>query len=353
MASNKNTQSRVALIGTTGVPANYGGFETLAEQLVIDGGESYTVYCEGARYLTRYEFYKGSKLVYLPIKANGIASILSDLLATVHAIATGHRRLLFLGVSGALGVLLARLIPAARSAVNVDGIEWRRAKWSLPARWLLRALEYVAVSVADIVISDNAAIRSHITSAYGRESLVITYGGDHVSATTAAGSEIASDYFISVARIEPENNPHLILDAFERSGSRLIFYGNWNISVYSQRLYAQYAKLENIELRPATYNSEELLQIRSNAIAYVHGHSAGGTNPVLVEAIHLGRPIIAFDCAFNRETLGQLGDYFRSGEELAALVSKEVRSDYCEQLVNMAKDRYSWKRIAEQYRNIW
>ena len=352
MASNKTKQSRVALIGTTGVPANYGGFETLAEQLVVDDGESYTVYCEGARYSARYDLYIGAKLVYLPIKANGVASILYDLLATVHAIATGHRRLLFLGVSGALGVLLTKLIPRTRSAVNVDGIEWRRGKWSLPARWLLRALEYVAVSVADIVISDNAAIRLYITSAYGRESLVITYGGDHVCPTKAGPAE-ASDHFIAVARIEPENNPQLILDAFERSGSRLIFYGNWSISDYSRRLHAQYGKLENIVLRPATYDSEELLRIRSNAIAYVHGHSAGGTNPVLVEAMHIGRPIIAFDCTFNRETLGQLGDYFRSGEELVALVSKEVRSDYCEQLVNMAKDRYSWKRIAEQYRNIW
>ena len=161
---------KLAIIGTVGVPASYGGFETLVEHIIGDDENQYTVYCSGKHYSDRISGYKGAKLVYIPLKANGAMSVIYDLASILHALIYGHRQFLILGTSGAIVIpLLAVLWPSVRTVTNIDGIEWRREKWQGLAKRFLKFSEYLAVKHSTTVVADNQAIADYVRSAYQRQ----------------------------------------------------------------------------------------------------------------------------------------------------------------------------------------
>jgi glycosyltransferase involved in cell wall biosynthesis len=175
---------KVAIIGTVGLPANYGGFETLVENLIThktNDSISYCVYCSSKNYAEKLREYKGARLVWLPLKANGIQSIPYDIISIVHAVFSSHR-LLILGTSGCIVLPFIRLFSRKHITVNIDGLEHRRQKWGKAARMFLKFSEGMAVRFANVVIADNKAIQDYVQSEYGKASQLIEYGGDHAIA---------------------------------------------------------------------------------------------------------------------------------------------------------------------------
>lgn len=350
---------RVAIIGTVGIPATYGGFETLTEYLTQQLGEKiqFTVYCSSKAYSVKLKEYNNAQLEYIPLKGNGIQSISYDIISLFKA-AKAHDSILILGVSGCIILPVFRLFyKQKRLIINIDGLEHRRGKWNKNVRKFLRYSEKLALKYADEVITDNEAIKKYVKDEYKRESTFIAYAGDHVEKLALTREvqqkySIPDKYALKVCRIEPENNIQLVLDAFSEISIPLILIGNWSNSTYGSSLKTKFGGYKNIHLLDSIYDQNILNQIRSNCTIYLHGHGAGGTNPSLVEAMNLGLPIFCFDCVYNRATTFNEGLYFKDVAELKCLfefTSKETLSSLGETMLKIAKENYTWKKISNQY----
>ena len=355
---------RLAIIGTAGVPAKYGGFETLAEQLLLQWQDQFdlTVYNSTHYYRPeeRRPTWEGAKIVYVPIKPNGLQSILYDIWSMIHALLHSDV-LLVLGVSGCIFLPFLKLFSNKQIIVNVDGLEWRRAKWRGLARKFLIYSEQMAIRYADQIVADNKAIQKYIHERYNQSSWMIEYGGDHCEQEPLSAKLLKKypflnkDYTCSVCRIEPENNIHLILEAFRISRMPLVIIGNWDHSEYGRNLLNQYSKYRNLHLLPPIYNIRILNQIRSNTSLYIHGHSAGGTNPSLVEAMYLGLPVIAFDVIYNRITTEGKALYFSDAADLVQqllILDDASLREVGQKMQSIAEKRYRWQVIAQAYAQI-
>lgn len=354
-------QRRYAILGTVGVPAAYGGFETLAENLARYHAKqahpsALVIYCSGVAFEEQPANFVNARLRYLPLNANGPQSILYDLWSLFSA--AWHRTdvILLLGVSGALGIPILRMFSRARIITNIDGIEWKRAKWSGLAKRVLRWSEHAAVRWSHEVVADNQAIADYVNATYDRPCRVITYGGDHALATPAGpGSalDLPAEFALALCRIEPENNVAMILAAFTRMDIRpLVFIGNWDNSDYGRELKAKYKNAPNLLLCDPIYDPPSLRHVRDRAAIYVHGHSAGGTNPSLVEMMHFGLPVIAYDCEFNRYTTNREAAYFRNADELVDAVEgldAESSRRNGARMAEIARERYTWDKIGAEY----
>ncbi len=354
---------KLGIIGTVGVPARYGGFETLAHQLVDNLNQTYqiTVYNSTKHYSSkeRVSTWNGAKIKYIPFSANGVSSIVYDICSMIHAVLFSEV-LLILGVSGCLFLPILKLFfPFRKIIVNVDGLEWRRAKWGKHAKTFLLWSEKMAIWLADEIIADNAAIQKYVLDRYGKASRLIEYGADHnkteilQSKTIEQYPFLASDYAFKVARIEPENNIHTILKAFAKQKDLpLVLVGNWKNSDYGKSLQKEFNALPHLHLLDPIYQASLLNQMRSNAKVYIHGHSEGGTNPSLVEAMYLGLPILSFDIIYNRITTENQGYYFKSTNELHLLL-ENLETLNLDQMANqlkaVANRRYLWSVIAKKY----
>ena len=352
----------VAVIGTQGVPANYGGFESLVENII---GENcppdirYTVFCSSKDMPERLAAYKNCRLKYIPLHANGAQSIPYDIWSLCRVM-RGYDTILVLGTSGCSFLPVFRLFCRKRLIVNIDGLEHRRAKWGRLARRVLRFSESMAVRFADVVIADNKGIEDYVRDTYRKDAVMIAYGGDHVRRKVSEELQRShlgvyglerGEYAITVCRIEPENNCHTTLEAFAGSDRKLVFIGNWNHSEYARDLKGRYSGYPNIVLLDAIYDLDILYTLRANAGIYIHGHSAGGTNPSLVEAMFFGRPIIAFDVIYNRETTKNEAYYFTDTESLKALISERYLDG--SRMKELAEKEYLWSHISRQYCSLY
>ncbi len=351
---------KIAILGTVGVPGCYGGFETLAENLVNyhdqnDSNSELTVYCSSKTFPDRPERYGNARLRYIGLDANGIQSIPYDWLSLIDAVRRRQDRILLLGVSGAVALGLIRLFTRVRVITNLDGVEWKREKWSWFARLVLRLSEWAAVRFSHDVIADNQAIADYVTERYGVNCTVIAYGGDHALTAVPdnmATADLPESYALALCRIEPENNAAMILEAFAKLDVPLVFVGNWRKSAYGRELKARFESVPNIIIHDPVYEPCALRAIRDKATVYVHGHSAGGTNPSLVEMMHFCIPVLAHGCSFNRLTTEGKALYFRSAQQLA----DEMRSLNTEKakrigavMQEIAQRRYTWEKIGEAY----
>lgn len=350
---------KLAILGTVGVPARYGGFETLAENLVqnaetqAENGNTLTVYCSARAYPERPKQFLGARLRYSRLNPNGPQSVAYDALTALDAVFRGHDTLLFLGVSGAMAIPLLRLVTRCRIVTNVDGIEWRRDKWHGVARRFLRWSEALAVRFSHDVIADNQGIADHLQETYGVKAEVIAYGGDHAldaeNEQPIPAPNLPQDYALALCRIEPENNVEMILEACDGATRSLVFVGNWANSDYGRALRARFGDRPGLHLLDPIYAPRPLYQLRQNASVYVHGHSAGGTNPSLVEMMHFDVPVLAYDCTFNRHTTEGRAAYFSTADQLSALVNDQRPTDNGEAMREIAQRLYRWDEISERY----
>lgn len=347
---------RIAFIGAAGLPNRYGGFESFLEACapVLAESHSVTVTCDAGKYSDRTPLWRGVRRLFLTIPANGAASVFHDVVAFMR-ICRSADAIIVLGVSAGVAFPMMRLVCAISGkilVVNVDGVEWRRAKFGAGKRAFLRISDSMAQIFAHRVIVDSAALLPFLTTAGRRKATCIAYSGDQVSRIPMETGSIR-DRLLTICRIEPENNCHLLLEAVEAGDCPLHydFIGNWDASDYGRALRARYRDHPGITLLDPVYDEHAIALYRERCAVYLHGHSVGGTNPSLVEMLFYDCGILAFDCAFNHETAGDAADYFtdvtslRSG--LAAL-SVALPTDRKADRVTI-RQRYARATIASQY----
>lgn len=355
---------KIAIIGTVGVPAKYGGFETLTEYLIKNLSQDFdiTVFCSGKNYEKKRETYNGAKLKYINLKANGVQSIPYDIISLFQALRFADT-ILILGVSGCIILPFIKLFSSKKIIVNIDGLEWKRKKWKKYIRVFLRFSELVAVNNADLIIADNRVIQMYIDVRYNKKSELIAYGADHVNRLSLGGELLekypflSNEYAFTVCRIEPENNIEMMLKAFqELNDISYVIVGNWDRCGYGQSLKKQFSGCKNIHLINSIYDQNKLDQLRSNCSVYIHGHSVGGTNPSLIEAMYLGLPIFAFDVLYNIETTHHEAKYFKNKESLVFLLKNLDQWDLngvAKNMKDIANNLYCWNKVSEKYAELF
>jgi len=355
---------KITIIGTAGIPAKYGGFETLVEHLTLKlkNKHDLTVCCSSKIYPRREKTLNNAKLVYLPLNANGSQSVIYDIFSMLYALFTKSDAMLILGVSGCIFLPFLRLFFRKTIVINIDGLEWKREKWGKFQKLFLKYSEACAVKHATYVIGDNKKITEYIQSEYHKNSCLIPYGGDHgfseslSDETYAKHPFLSNSYAFKVCRIEPENNISMILEAFANCDKTLVIVGNWANSSYGKKLRAKYETNSNIFLLDPIYNQSELNQLRSNCSIYIHGHSAGGTNPSLVEAMYLGLPVLAYKCSYNIETTQNKALYFSNSVELTQVLenfTEQQKNTNANAMKEIAHNLYRWEIVANKYNDLF
>lgn len=351
------------IIGIVGVPGRYGGFETLADYLlnskrIISYGA--VIYCEKDVVKAQGGEYKGAKLEPLIWKANGWQSVLYDLSGLLKASRKGGT-ILILGTSATFIIPFLRILfPKCRYIVNMAGLEWSRSKWGPFARWFLKFNEAVAAKFAHSFITDNQGLTDYILSEYGRSSVLIPYGGDQFIKTNFDKNvytefDLPEQFDFAMARAQIDNNMDIILDAYTLVSSNLVFVSNWNSTDYGKKMLIKYGNFKNIKMIGPIYDVEKIKSLYLRSRFYIHGHSAGGTNPVLVESMWAGLPILSYDISFNRHTTQNMSFYFKTAEELKNLltnITEDAKAECARNLFEVANNIYRWEDILTAYEAI-
>lgn len=355
---------KLAILGTNGIPASYGGFETLAEKLVSGLASRWdiTVYCSGVPTENRLSEYLGARLIHVPLRANGWQSLPYDVLTTWHAMIYADA-LLILG-PGAGFALPVNAVAKRGVVVNHGGLnEWEREKFPWFQRQVLFWASHLSARMATKNIADNSFLRENLLHQFGADAEVVRYGGDHVLPPAGRQKDIdakypfiGTPYHLSVARAQVDNNIHLLIDAYERLPQhQLVIVSNWSASAYGRELLETRSKLRNVRLLPAIYDQIELDYVRTNASIYLHSHSRCGTSPSLVEAMSLGMPTVCYDVPTNRETTFGKSLYFSSAASLVDLIACTSSSTFKsvgEQMQGIARTEYRWEAICNRYHEI-
>lgn len=355
---------KIAIVGIRGIPNNYGGFETLAEYLTeyLADNLQITVYCSSTDMPIRLKQYKGAQLSYIPVSSHGFLGIIYDTICLVKAIKKNDK-VLILGFGTGFVVPFIASVARHKLIVNIGGLDWKRNKWSWIAKKVIKKAEALLIKNCRTIIADNIGIQNYIFSTYGKVSRLIAYGGDqakHITVSSEAVNKytfLSNPYCFSVARIQPDNNIYFILHAFTQIIELpLVFVGNWDNSDFGKKLKQEYTHYKNLIILDAIYDRNELDLLRSNCTIYIHGHSAGGTNPSLVEAMNLGLPVMAFDSVYNRFTTENKALYFEDEKQLVNLIHNYQSVDLfsiANELKQIALANYTWEKITEQYRQVF
>ena len=364
--SSQKDKKKVAIIGTNGIPAKYGGFETLAENLVnqLNTEFHFIVYCSNIyKKNDRAYTFENTQLVYLPFKANGIQSLFYDFFSFIHALIFA-KTILFLGPTSSGIITFLNRIVNRNLLVNHGGLnEWEREKYTQNEKRWAKFNHKIASKNATVNITDNTLLKKSISEAFKADSIVIRYGGDH-SKEFKLSNEAQSNYnflnskfYLSVARAQVDNNIHLLIDAFKNINTHpLVIISNWDISEYGKNILEKNKDQPNIILLNAIYDINILNAIRSSCYVYIHSHSFCGTAPSLVEVMNLNVPIICFDVPTNRETTENQSFYFDSVETLQKTIKTIDSNDLfnCKKsMFEIAKKEYRWNKISKQYSNIF
>lgn len=363
--TKKTERLRIALVGTRGVPARYGGFETCVEEVgtrLAARGHEIVVYCRATDGTDTAETeYAGMKLVYLPaLKRRSLETLSHTGLSAAHLLAHRTDAAIVFNAANApwLPLIRAARIPVA---THVDGLEWKRAKWGPTGKRYYRLAESLAVRWSDALIADAAGIQEYYRREFGAETRYLAYGApileDGKSDRLAELDLEPGKYHLVVARFEPENHVHLIVEGYARSGARypLIVVGS---APYADEYTSRVRSLGNDQVRfiGGVWDQELLDQLYANSLVYWHGHSVGGTNPSLLRAMGAGAATNAFDVNFNREVLGEAGRYFNGAAAVPALVT-EAENDPAEAELRGKQSRedaaaYDWDRVADGYEEL-
>jgi glycosyltransferase involved in cell wall biosynthesis len=353
---------RIAMVGTRGVPARYGGFETAVEEVgrrLVAAGHRVVVYCrtmpgdDGARPGS----YLGMELVHLPAaRKRSLETLSHTALSVGHLL--GHRA----DAAFVFNAANSPLLPVLRGvripvATHVDGLEWRRAKWGGAGRRYYRAAEALAVRWSDALIADAVGIADYYRREFDVPTTLLTYGAPLIAPGCDRLAELGLEpggYHLVVARFEPENHVDVIVDGYRRSTATkpLVVVGS---APYADEYTARVHELADDRVRflGGVWDQVQLDQLYAHSFTYLHGHSVGGTNPSLLRAIGAGAAVLAFDVDFNREVTAESGRYFRNATDVAALVDAAELDPQGVALAGLrARElatRYDWDDVAVGY----
>jgi len=352
---------RIALLGTRGIPANYGGFETFAEELstrLAARGHQVTVYC---RQRSAADLYRGVRLQYVPtIRHKYFDTLAHTFLSTLHLLF--HRADVALYCNGANAVFtLAPRLLGIPVALNVDGIERLRKKWNRAAKAWYLASERLATWFPQVVVTDAETIRSYYRERYGKDSVFIPYGAPVGKVATAdvlptLGLE-PGRYFLYVSRMEPENHPLEVREAFERVDTplKLALIGDAPYAhEYIRRVRA--TRDPRIAMPGAVYGAG-YHELGSHCFAYIHATEVGGTHPALIEAMGRGALVLYRNTPENAEVAGGAGIPFEPGDLRAKLaqvaqMGDAERAAFGARAMERVRERYSWDAVTDRYEEM-
>lgn len=358
----------IAILGTRGVPGNYGGFETFAEELgsrLVERGHRVTVYCRTGNASSRAHEYRGMRLVHLPAIRHKYAETLSHtLLSAIHA---GFHRydIVYVCNSANAPVCFIPWLRRQRPILNVDGLEWQRQKWGRLAKRYYRWAARLAARMPIEVVTDARVIRDYYARELGRETPWFAYGTDlygrGYGAERVEGMGLHPDeYILYVSRMEPENNALLAVQAYRevKSDLPLVMVGDAPYArEYIQRVHA--AADSRVRFLGFRFG-DDYHALQANARVYIQATEVGGTHPALVEAMGHRNAVIANDVPEHREVLGEAGLYFPRGSRsgLAAVLTRILEDDdRISALRTLAEERvrssYTWDVVTDQYERFF
>ena len=352
---------RIALVGTRGIPANYGGFETFAEELstrLALRGHEVTVYC---RERFREPRYRGVRLHYLPtLRHKYLDTLAHTFLSTLHLSAHRVDVALYCNGANALFTLLPRIF-GMPVALNVDGVERRRKKWNKLAKAWYLVSEWLATFCPTAVVTDARTIQDYYRQRYRKESVFIPYGAE-AGKVAGSGSLAAlglepNRYFLYVSRMEPENHPLEVRQAFEQVDTplRLALVGD---APYAHDYIRRVRDTRDARIViPGAIYGGGYRELGSHAFAYIHATEVGGTHPALIEAMGRGALVLYRNTPENAEVAGDAGIPFEP-EELAAkmrgvlAMSEEDRDVFRRRAQERVRERYSWDAVTDAYEQL-
>lgn len=370
------SNKKIGIVGARGI-ANYGGFETFVSELAPRLDEKFDVYCSCEKDDVMQSEYKGAKLVYFPLDMPSNYQ-LRKIVEFVYDIYFGLifsfscDSIYFLGFTANIFTLFPRLL-GKKSYVNMGGVEWERSKFSGSERSLLKLFFKLAVIGANKVIIDNKKLKNYLEKRHQRKALYITYGVDKIpkvswnqetiNSYTKTDNVTPNDYWLAVARLQPDNNIETILEAYIASNSEkpLIIIGGYSSNEdYEETInnILEQNKDKKIIFTGGIYDQDDLNMFRQNCFGYIHAHSIGGTNPSLLEAMIIGNIIVAHDNQFNREVGGDSLIYFKDHEGLKNKIECiESGKEDCRKLKTESHERViennSWNTIGSKYNKLF
>ena len=359
---------KIAFLGTRGIPAHYGGYETFVEEVgerLVKRGFDVTVYCRTDSVPTGMSSYKGMRLVCLPtIPHKYLHTLVHTLLATIHVMFSDRQAVYYCNTINSVFCFLPRLV-GKKTIMNTDGLEWKRKKWGGLGKAAYRISEWIATWAAAEIVCDSREMENYYLKKFGKASERISYGGTGLRSedVTLLHSRYGLEprkYFLYVSRLEPENNAHLFVKSYEKIKTDMpfIIVGDAPYACgYIQELKA--TKDPRVRFLGYVFGEDYKL-LTSHAFVYFHGNEVGGTNPGLVEAMSLGNSVLAIDVPFNREVLGDAGFFFDPAspselsfriEMLLADPTAVVRAR--QEAARRAATLYDWNKVADQYEGFF
>jgi len=357
---------RIAMIGTRGAPAAYGGFETAVEEIgarLVERGHEVLVYCHGAA-RPRRRTWRGMRLVHVPrLPLKAAETLSSSAAASVHlAVSRADMAFVFNAANAPFVSFLRGVgIPVA---VHVDGLEWKRDKWNGAGRRYYRWAEREAVRAADALIADAQGIADYYLAEHFAPTELLTYGAPIIERATSGRIAdlglVPGGYHLVVARFEPENHVDVIVAGYAASGARrpLVVVGSApHAAQHTAAITAIAADDDRVRLLGGVWDQQLLDELYANALTYLHGHSVGGTNPSLLRAMGAGTQVIAWDVSFNRGVAGDVADYFIDARSVAAAIETAEADPPSTRragdlLREHARTTYDWDDVAAGYERL-
>ncbi len=360
---------KIAIMGIRGIPANYGGFETFIEELaprLVQRGHKVTVYGRSNVINYQNKYYKGVKLVILPtISHKYFDTIVHTLLSIVHCSFCRYDVVFVLNAANSPFAFIPRLA-GKKVILNVDGIERLRKKWNYIGKLYYRIGEYLATKLPHVIVSDAEVIRRYYLEIYKKESTMIPYGANIEKVDSRNILEKfnlePNEYVLYVSRLEPENNAHIVIEAFGSVGTRkkLVIVGD---APYSTRYKQQLKKIADGDSRiifTGFIFGEGYKELQCNAYCYIQATEVGGTHPALIEAMGFGECVIANGTPENIEVVGNAGIIYKKNnikdlrEKIEYLIrNPEIVRVYGEKARERVKANYSWDVVTDKYESLF
>ncbi|MGH9443896.1 MAG: DUF1972 domain-containing protein [Thermoanaerobaculia bacterium] len=355
---------KIAVLGTRGIPASYGGFETFAEELstrLAARGHSVTVYCRSHHTDRSLREYRGVRLVVLPtVRSKYLDTVVHTFLSSLHSVRGRFDAVLYCNAINALFCWIPRRMSGSRVVLNVDGLERNRRKWNALGRAAYSVAERLSTKFPDAVVTDAEVIRGYYREQFGIDPLMIPYGGD---LPRPAGTDMLAKlglekdgYFLYVSRLEPENNALAVVEAYRRvkGAVPLVIVGDAPYAAgYIRRVKSA---ADSRVLFPGAVYGEGYRELLFHARAYIQATEIGGTHPALVEAMGAGRVVAYHDSRENREVCGDAGVPFDASrpESLSAILGSLLDDPdrfnvFSERALRLVQERYRWEDITDRY----
>lgn len=356
----------IAMVGTRGVPAAYGGFETAIEEVgrrLADRGHDVVVYTRGSE--RREKEYLGMRVVHLPaVPVKQVETLSHTGLSALHLMFRRRPDATFVFNAANSPFLPLLRLRRAPVALHMDGLEWRRSKWGPRGKAYYRWAEQFGVRTADALIADAPGIADYYRHQFDVPTELIRYGAPILGQLPERGvTEMGlapGGYHLVVARFEPENHVLEIVRGYRASAAKLplVVVGSAPYSSdYTQQIQEAAAGDDRIRLVGGVYDQDLLDALYFHALTYDHGHSVGGTNPSLLRAMGAGTAVVAFDVPFNREVLNDSGWFFETSEGAArAFEEAEADADRTQELGSQGQARaramFRWEDVADAYEDL-